>query len=250
MTVVASSAIPVVGLARKNPSHPTPGIWLVSGIARNQMNVKMWDRLTSGRAVIDSDVVAVRSEFHLDCGLGSVKKGKQIDAFFDAQVKQRTDVALRNDECVPGRNREAIPNDYAVLACIDHPLRRQRTERAGLLCVHHDCFVDWPNVTSTRQIQAFGRGTNLHSLWDSGMIRNWPSGLDELMAAIKAVPVVAVDSIATQAWARRAVEAGAPAASIRKVTPCRRATRLSGRPRSLLSWPQPVDASPCCWSRR
>jgi hypothetical protein len=62
--------------------------------------------------------------------------------------------------------------------------------------------------------------------------------------------VVAVDSIATQAWARRAVEAGAPAASIRKVTPCRRATRLSGRPRSLLSWPQPVDASPCCWSRR
>ena len=144
------------------------------------MNVKMWDRLTSGRAVIDSDVVGVRSEFHLDCGLGSVKKGKQIDAFFDAQVKQRTDVALRNDECVPGRNREAIPNDYAVLACIDHPLRRQRTERAGLLCAHHDCFVDWPNVTSTRQIQAFGRGTNLHSLWDSGMIRHWPSGLDEL----------------------------------------------------------------------
>jgi hypothetical protein len=56
------------------------------------------------------------------------------------------------------------------------------------------------NVTPTRPIQAFGRGTNLHSLWDSGMIRNWPDGLDELRAAIKAAPVVAADSIATQVW--------------------------------------------------
>jgi hypothetical protein len=122
MTVVASSAIPVIGLARKNPSHPTPGIWLVSGIARNQVNVKMRDCLTSGRAIIDADVVAVRSEFHLDCGLGAVKKGKQIDAFLGAQVKQRTDMALRNDECVAGRNGEAITNGYAVLVGIDHPL--------------------------------------------------------------------------------------------------------------------------------
>ena len=51
------------------------------------------------------------------------------------------------------------------------------------------------------QIQAFGRGTNLHSLWDSGMIRNWPGGLDELRAAIKAVPVITSDSTGPQTWA-------------------------------------------------
>jgi hypothetical protein len=50
------------------------------------------------------------------------------------------------------------------------------------------------------QIQAFGRGTNLHSLWDSGLIRNWPGGLDELRVAIKAVPVKVADSISPQTW--------------------------------------------------
>jgi hypothetical protein len=36
------------------------------------------------------------------------------------------------------------------------------------------------------QLQAFGRGSNLHSLWDSGLIRNWPSGLSALQAAVMA----------------------------------------------------------------
>jgi hypothetical protein len=36
------------------------------------------------------------------------------------------------------------------------------------------------------QLQAFDRGTNLHSLWDSGLIRNWPGGLPALQAAMTA----------------------------------------------------------------
>jgi hypothetical protein len=31
------------------------------------------------------------------------------------------------------------------------------------------------------QVQAFGRGSNLHSVWDSGMILNWPGGLPALV---------------------------------------------------------------------
>lgn len=34
------------------------------------------------------------------------------------------------------------------------------------------------------QLQAFGRGTNLHALWDSGLIRNWPGGGEALRAAV------------------------------------------------------------------
>lgn len=34
------------------------------------------------------------------------------------------------------------------------------------------------------QLQAFGRGTNLHALWDSGLIRNWPGGAQALRAAV------------------------------------------------------------------
>lgn len=37
------------------------------------------------------------------------------------------------------------------------------------------------------QIQAYGRGTNLHALWDSALIDNWPAGLPALRLAMAAV---------------------------------------------------------------
>lgn len=36
------------------------------------------------------------------------------------------------------------------------------------------------------QLQAYGRGTNLHSLWDSGIVVNWPGGLNQLEQAVGA----------------------------------------------------------------
>lgn len=36
------------------------------------------------------------------------------------------------------------------------------------------------------QVQAFGRGVNLHSVWDSGLIANWPGGGSVLLAAAEA----------------------------------------------------------------
>lgn len=36
------------------------------------------------------------------------------------------------------------------------------------------------------QLQAYGRGTNLHALWDSGLIGQWPGGLPALRAAVVA----------------------------------------------------------------
>jgi hypothetical protein len=36
------------------------------------------------------------------------------------------------------------------------------------------------------QVQAFGRGSNLHSVWDSGLIANWPGGSPVLLAAAEA----------------------------------------------------------------
>ncbi|MBL8308154.1 MAG: S1/P1 nuclease [Rubrivivax sp.] len=38
------------------------------------------------------------------------------------------------------------------------------------------------------QLQAFGRGSNLHALWDSGLIRNWPGGLSDLRRRVLAEP--------------------------------------------------------------
>jgi len=53
------------------------------------------------------------------------------------------------------------------------------------------------------QVQAFGRGTNLHALWDSGLITNWPGGSQALRAAVLALPQPAADIVSTQAWAEQ-----------------------------------------------
>ena len=36
------------------------------------------------------------------------------------------------------------------------------------------------------QIQAYGRGTNLHALWDSALVDNWPGGMPALRSAMAA----------------------------------------------------------------
>jgi hypothetical protein len=56
---------------------------------------------------------------------------------------------------------------------------------------------------NTYQVQAFGRGTNLHSLWDSGLIKNWPGGLDALRVAINAAPAQNSARPDPKAWAEQ-----------------------------------------------
>jgi hypothetical protein len=52
------------------------------------------------------------------------------------------------------------------------------------------------------QLQAYGRGTNLHALWDSGLIVQWPGGLPALRAAVVAIqPVPEVAKLRSAAWA-------------------------------------------------
>ena len=41
------------------------------------------------------------------------------------------------------------------------------------------------------QLQAYERGTNLHALWDTGMVVNWPGGDEAFRQAVKAAPAPA-----------------------------------------------------------
>lgn len=50
------------------------------------------------------------------------------------------------------------------------------------------------------QLQAFDRGTNLHSLWDTGMAVNWPGGEEAFKLAVKAAPAPTEQGTATL-WA-------------------------------------------------
>ena len=51
------------------------------------------------------------------------------------------------------------------------------------------------------QVRFEGRGTNLHAVWDSGLIRAWPGGADALLAAVGAGAAKAADASTPAQWA-------------------------------------------------
>jgi hypothetical protein len=51
------------------------------------------------------------------------------------------------------------------------------------------------------QVQAFGRGTNLHALWDTGLIQNWPGGASELLSELSGIRAPSSDATAPAQWA-------------------------------------------------
>ncbi|MBE0548114.1 MAG: S1/P1 nuclease [Rubrivivax sp.] len=57
------------------------------------------------------------------------------------------------------------------------------------------------------QLQAFGRGTNLHALWDSGLIANWPGGVSALLAAVEADRPMTDMAVAPATWAEESCRA-------------------------------------------
>jgi hypothetical protein len=58
---------------------------------------------------------------------------------------------------------------------------------------------------NTVQLQAYGRGTNLHAVWDTALVVNWPGGLErltrELEAAIQGPIAVAARGADPARWA-------------------------------------------------
>ncbi|MDP9123511.1 MAG: S1/P1 nuclease [Pseudomonadota bacterium] len=55
---------------------------------------------------------------------------------------------------------------------------------------------------NTYQVRFEGRGTNLHAVWDSGLIRTWPGGQDALRAAVSAKLTKDADASAPAQWAQ------------------------------------------------
>ena len=51
------------------------------------------------------------------------------------------------------------------------------------------------------QVQAFGRGTNLHALWDTGLIQNWPGSPPELLSELSRIRAPSSDATAPAQWA-------------------------------------------------
>ena len=51
------------------------------------------------------------------------------------------------------------------------------------------------------QVQAFGRGTNFHALWDTGLIEEWGDGTPTLLSALSRARAPAADASVPAQWA-------------------------------------------------
>jgi hypothetical protein len=57
------------------------------------------------------------------------------------------------------------------------------------------------------QVQAFGRGTNLHALWDTGLVQNWPGGPPELLSELSRIRAPSSDATSPAQWAEESCRA-------------------------------------------
>ena len=68
------------------------------------------------------------------------------------------------------------------------PNRRRRQARHQPL---HAGFAD-DRGGNNHQLQAYGRGTNLHALWDSALFQQWPGGTAALKAVMEMAPGITI----------------------------------------------------------
>lgn len=108
------------------------------------------------------------------------------------------------------------PNGSCVVGAIERQLNALSTSptpteqlKALKWVVHLVADVDQPlhaglegdKAGNLYQVRAFGRGTNLHSVWDGGLIQTWPGGLSELRsAASRSIPKGGI-SLSPRDWA-------------------------------------------------
>ncbi len=109
----------------------------------------------------------------------------------DADCRYDGDRMCIQGNCVVG----AIERQLAVLAS-DAPDERRFLALKYVLHfvgdVHqplHAGFAD-DRGGNSHQLQAFGRGTNLHALWDTAMLQQWPGGFVALKEAMERVPLM------------------------------------------------------------
>ena len=129
----------------------------------------------------------------------------------DANCRYEPDRSCIQGACVVG----AIERQVAVLAS-DAP--DEERLKALKYVVHfvadahqplHGGFADDRGANSY-QVQAFGRGSNLHALWDTGLIQQWPGGAASLRVAIEGEKSSIDTTLSPGAWAEescRVVEA-------------------------------------------
>lgn len=90
--------------------------------------------LSRGGSIVDANVEAIRLVARLQPSMRNVQQREQGLALRFADLEQRADVALWNDEAMPNRDWKSIEDEHGVVVLFDDALSRKLTECAVGQC--------------------------------------------------------------------------------------------------------------------
>lgn len=104
----------VVALARDDVADAAARIVDVAAVARDDVDVEVHHRLAGGRAGVQADVVAVGMKLAVELAFDDVDEVEDGGALLGGGGEPVGDDAAGDDECVAGRDREAVANGEGV----------------------------------------------------------------------------------------------------------------------------------------
>ncbi len=106
---------------------------MVAQVPRNQVDMQVWDSLTCGCSVVDSNIEPVWVKLVFRCQLCFIKQRLQCLPFFCSCLKKRSDMTSRNDQTVTGRYWVTIAYPDSMFVMADDAVSREHAERAKFL---------------------------------------------------------------------------------------------------------------------
>ena len=126
-----SRAREVVAAAGDHVADPAARVGHVARVPRNDVNVQVEDRLPGRPPDVDPDVVAVGCMRRLDRRLRGLHRLQQLPPFLAGRLEPARDVPARDEQRVPVRHRERVPQPDHPLALVEAAVGRDVAERAG-----------------------------------------------------------------------------------------------------------------------
>ena len=108
MTTGGGSA-EIVSLRRDDVAHSTSRVREIPGVAGDHMNVQMEHGLAGGRPDVNADVESVGLVSAQDLLPRHLNTLQQRNLLFGSGIEPSRNVPTRDDQEVPGRHRESIP---------------------------------------------------------------------------------------------------------------------------------------------
>ncbi len=110
---------------------PDPSLrpWMVSKVARNQVEVDVVDALSSRRTHVDADVVSVGVVLILKDLLFQLEQVETGSGFIGTEFEKTRAVSKRNDERVARADRVTVPRGVGELIPIGHAPRSAEQTR-------------------------------------------------------------------------------------------------------------------------